>query len=332
MKSHKRDVDGGWAWLALVAVYGGMLTLSTVMYTSGVLYVEMLEYYREDAAKTSVIGALNTGLMCLLGVGNALASVPLALVLVHYFEKHRNVVLALSQVVIGIAMFIASPLALWLLREYGLKGTLLITSGLSAHIFVCAIVCKPSSSEIDSRKRTLPLEETALKEKSTICVCVRGLDLDAFKSLPFICFLISTTTWNFMLSVCLMHLPNYVITKGLDESHITVMMTIFSITNTVGRFGAVFVVDNVYIDNFVVHIGCLGIAGIITMSFASFDHLPFAEYAFAGAIGIFTGLPSALVTPMTLSLVDFGRISKAHGLVNFFSGLGYVTGPPIAVE
>ncbi|XP_052784446.1 monocarboxylate transporter 14-like isoform X4 [Mya arenaria] len=217
MKSHKRDVDGGWAWLALVAVYGGMLTLSTVMYTSGVLYVEMLEYYREDAAKTSVIGALNTGLMCLLGplvsicinkyscrltmvigglflmsayltsafvsninllilflgviggVGNALASVPLALVLVHYFEKHRNVVLALSQVVIGIAMFIASPLALWLLREYGLKGTLLITSGLSAHIFVCAIVCKPSSSEIDSRKRTLPLEETALKEKSTIC-------------------------------------------------------------------------------------------------------------------------------------------------------------------
>ncbi|XP_052784444.1 monocarboxylate transporter 10-like isoform X2 [Mya arenaria] len=184
MKSHKRDVDGGWAWLALVAVYGGMLTLSTVMYTSGVLYVEMLEYYREDAAKTSVIGALNTGLMCLLG-----------------------------------------PLVSICINKYSCRLTMVIG----------------------------------------------GL---------------------FLMSAYL---------------------TSAFVSN---------------INLLILFLGVIG--GIITMSFASFDHLPFAEYAFAGAIGIFTGLPSALVTPMTLSLVDFGRISKAHGLVNFFSGLGYVTGPPIA--
>ncbi|XP_052784445.1 monocarboxylate transporter 10-like isoform X3 [Mya arenaria] len=168
MKSHKRDVDGGWAWLALVAVYGGMLTLSTVMYTSGVLYVEMLEYYREDAAKTSVIGALNTGLMCLLG-----------------------------------------PLVSICINKYSCRLTMVIG----------------------------------------------GL---------------------FLMSAYL---------------------------------------TSAFVSNINLLILFLGVIG---------------EYAFAGAIGIFTGLPSALVTPMTLSLVDFGRISKAHGLVNFFSGLGYVTGPPIA--
>ena len=65
MKS--RDVDGGWAWMVLVAVYCGKIVLSTALYMSGVFYVALVDYYHEDPAKTVIIGSLYSGLMCLCG-------------------------------------------------------------------------------------------------------------------------------------------------------------------------------------------------------------------------------------------------------------------------
>ncbi|XP_052783268.1 monocarboxylate transporter 9-like [Mya arenaria] len=255
MTSRTHDIDDGWAWVVLAAVYSGQLLLSTAMYTAGVLYVEMLDYYQDDATKTSIIGSLNSGLLCLLGplvsicinklscrvtiftggvclmlaylssafvsninllilsigvlggIGNALSSVPFTVVLVYYFERRRNIVLILSQAVIGIAMFLASPLALWLLDEYGLKGTFLIIAGFCAHLCVCAVICKPSVKEAKYKQY---------------------------------------------------------------------------------------------------------------------------KYVFVAAIGLLTGLPNSLATPLTLTLVGVENISIAHGLVYFFCGIGFVSGPPLA--
>ena len=47
----------------------------------------------------------------------------------------------------GFSLFIASPLAFALLKEFGLSGTFLILAGLNAHICVIAVICKPSTIE-----------------------------------------------------------------------------------------------------------------------------------------------------------------------------------------
>ncbi|WAR28860.1 MOT12-like protein [Mya arenaria] len=330
MTSRTHDIDEGWAWVVLAAVYSGILLVSTVILTAGVLYIELLDYYQDDATKTSIIGSLNSGLLCLLGIGNALSGVPLAVVLVYYFERRRNIVLTLSQAVIGVAIFLASPLALWLLEEYGLKGTFLILAGICAHLCVCAVICKPSVEEEKLKINALKSKDVTMNKPYTYCKCDSLLDLQVLRSLPFVLFLMSTSTWNFMLSVCLMHLPNYVMTKGLNATDITVLMTIFSISNTVGRLSAVFIVDCKHLDNMVVHICCLVIASIFALFFQLYNHLPSAEYVFVAATGILTGLPNSLATPLTLALIGVENISIAHGLVYFFCGIGYVSGPPLA--
>ena len=67
MRKPDSDIDRGWAWLVLIAVYLGIIILSTTMFMGGVLYVALLEHYNADEAKTSLVGALNGGLLCLLG-------------------------------------------------------------------------------------------------------------------------------------------------------------------------------------------------------------------------------------------------------------------------
>ena len=67
MKKQRLDIDRGWAWLVLVTVYFGILIHATTVFMGGVLYVAILARFDADEAKAALVGALNGGLMCLLG-------------------------------------------------------------------------------------------------------------------------------------------------------------------------------------------------------------------------------------------------------------------------
>lgn len=64
MNRQKSDIDRGWAWVVLVAAYLGMFIFCLAMYMNGVLYVALLERFREGEAKTALIGAIGIGLQC----------------------------------------------------------------------------------------------------------------------------------------------------------------------------------------------------------------------------------------------------------------------------
>ena len=51
---------------------------------------------------------------------------------------------------------------------------------------------------------------------------------------------------------------------------------------------------------------------------------------FAALVGLYTGGPFSLMTPITLQLVRLEDLPAAHGLEYFFSGLGLVPGPFVA--
>ena len=51
---------------------------------------------------------------------------------------------------------------------------------------------------------------------------------------------------------------------------------------------------------------------------------------FAALVGLYTGGPNSIMTPITLKLVPIEDLPAAHGLEYFFSGLGYVPGPFVA--
>lgn len=292
-----------------------------------------------------------------LGIGNSLASTPFVVVLGYYFDKYRNITIAVSQAIIGFGFFLASPLAIIILNGYGLRGTFLILGAINAHICVVAMVCKPSSVErkilAGSRKvkgkeegnvhekillndtdkfidyeenqvlqeandkfklendlrsmnrklismencdnETLTLERKGLLQESDERSCALVVDckikitqkdnktigntdhfsegssnlknpfdmttshenklhlksqtdineskytkallnLQLMKNFRFIMFLLSTLSWNFTLSLCAMHLPNYMSIRGAGDVEISAIMTCFSVSNLAGRF------------------------------------------------------------------------------------------------
>ena len=60
------DIDRGWAWVAATAAYLTMIINCITLFMGGVLYIDLLETFKEGKAKTSLVSALNSGLLCLL--------------------------------------------------------------------------------------------------------------------------------------------------------------------------------------------------------------------------------------------------------------------------
>ena len=63
----KRDIDRGWAWVVMMSSYTGMVIYCVPLYMSGVLYIALLDKFKEGEAKTSLIGAVSAGLLCFAG-------------------------------------------------------------------------------------------------------------------------------------------------------------------------------------------------------------------------------------------------------------------------
>ena len=262
----------------------------------------------------------------------------MVVVLAHYFEKRRNTVISVSTAIIGLGMFLASPMALAVLETYALSGSFLILSGFNANICVAGVICRPSSKErgIFHKFRNEPmyLSDANAKNNFSVMQCFRRIrsafNIGIMRNKAFVAFMFSTLTWNVILSVFLIHLPNYILTQGATSFEISVIMTWFSGGNTAGRFLSAMIVDRRSINNFVVHIVALSLAGIISMAFPSLSYTNFVRYIFAGVGGFFTGMPNSLTAPILLEILGVNQLSTAHGLEFFFSGLGFIIGPPIA--
>ncbi|KAH3704325.1 hypothetical protein DPMN_079381 [Dreissena polymorpha] len=79
------------------------------------------------------------------------------------------------------------------------------------------------------------------------------------------------------------------LTKGKSDVDVTLIMKIFGICNTSGRFISAisFVTDK--LDSLIIHICCLGVSGALTISYPLYASIDGAEFAFAVIAGIFIG-------------------------------------------
>ena len=63
------DIDGGWAWVVMVASFGCFILCGGVTYTSGVLHSVLLNRYNAQVSLTTWASGLYTALICMSGKG-----------------------------------------------------------------------------------------------------------------------------------------------------------------------------------------------------------------------------------------------------------------------
>lgn len=72
-----------------------------------------------------------------------------------YFRQRRALALALVKCGVSVGSMVVPQLLTWMLREYGLHGTLLLTGGLCLHSFPAILLLRPTSFYKKKHARTL---------------------------------------------------------------------------------------------------------------------------------------------------------------------------------
>ncbi|XP_060589457.1 monocarboxylate transporter 2-like isoform X2 [Ruditapes philippinarum] len=374
------DVDKGRAWIILMAVYSLVIFLSTTLYMNGLYLAVLVDLYHEDLTKTSMIGALNSALLNLMGpvvsvfvdiyscrtcmfvggillsisyfasffskninvyiftigivggIGNAFSAMPPSVFIAYNFEKWRNFTLSFKEVLVGVGMFIASPLLFWLIDTFGINGSFLIVSGINLQICVVSLICWPNSKERNLIKMKTKQTNRDHSTCKTICQNLKSsikLSLILLKNRQLVLFMLSTLSWNFILSACSLHLPRYMVTRGFGDASVVSVMTVFSVSNTLGRLCAAATVGSGGIDSNILQIGMLGVLSFSTILFPLYGGWSYSAFVLAVLSGFYCGGPNALLTPITVGLIGIEKMSSGYGLLTFFSGIGVLTGPPV---
>ena len=235
------------------------------------------------------------------------------------FDKYRDLFITLCYITNGIGLFIATPLALFVLDNLGLSNFFLVCASFTAHICVIGAVVQPSviEKEIQSKRNRATLDN---KDISHCGGCI----LLAHKAL--VCCLCTNIAWAFAFITCATHVPNYVTTYGGSDQEIEHVMIAFSVGKMLGR-AAGFLLTNCYRKNSLYgYVASLFVCAMLSMTFPLYAKITFGVYAFVIQTGFFTGIPNAMMTQLPARFVGISKLSEANGLSYFFSGLGFGMG------
>lgn len=254
-------------------------------------------------------GITSPGLICVLGFN---------------FDKFRDQALASAFLMVGVGMFVSTPLALYTVSNYGLTTTLVLCGCIHAQICVLGAICRPSVIEKEAkieRKETLSGSSTS-KTKTFV-------DFSLLKNKSFLMFMISTSVWNFALNAGIVHLPNFVVTLGGNETYIGFLSMSFSVANLFGRLMGSLSVSKLRKWCLHIHVLVLGVSGILTSLVVFYYRVYGGVLLFALQLGVFTGWPNSLMTPLSVGFVGVNKMSEAYGLSYLFCGFGVSTGPVV---
>lgn len=101
-----------------------------------------------------------------IGIGSAMAYSPSIVTVGQYFEKHRALANGISVSGSGLGNFAIPPLMRVLLDNYGLRGTMLILSGLMLNVCVCGALLRPLDFYTKIHLRRLERQRAAQQDSS----------------------------------------------------------------------------------------------------------------------------------------------------------------------
>lgn len=59
--------DGGWGWIVCIAAFFSMLILDGMMFSFGILFLELLDFFQASKSQTAMVGSALMGLHLIAG-------------------------------------------------------------------------------------------------------------------------------------------------------------------------------------------------------------------------------------------------------------------------
>ncbi|XP_013389623.1 monocarboxylate transporter 13-like [Lingula anatina] len=360
--SHCDDVDKGWAWVVMAAGSLSIFLTNGMSYSVGVMYLPMLETFKEGEATTSMVGSVFMGLSMLTGVfasilcdkfdcrktcilGGFLFAAGMTcstfgtsctyLVITFGIIAGTGMTFAYTSVHICVSHYFnrRRPFALSALHTGGSIGQ--IVFGPLTHVFIdiytwrgaCLLLGAISLHLVVAGALLRPHRNEYLhKERKRASI----LDFGLFKNIPFDLFLATVLFMCVAFGMVYLHFPAYSVYNGTSEHMAAMLLSVIGITSMCLKLLVGGAMSHDSVDIWTVFTICNTITGLLTVFSPAFMKGFSGQLAFAVLFGMYTA-PFVICTNSLAALyAETSQLGFAMGLLAFASGIGLFVGPVIA--
>ncbi|PVD34236.1 hypothetical protein C0Q70_05504 [Pomacea canaliculata] len=137
--------DRGWAWMIVLGTFINITIVTGYLRSTGIIFVELLESFRGACIQDVTHLWHQIRSLQHKWCRTSHASSPGEVLVGAYFKRRRSLALAIGKCGGSVGSFAIPPLVVYLLQEYGLRGTLLVYGAICFHSLAAAFLLRPTS-------------------------------------------------------------------------------------------------------------------------------------------------------------------------------------------
>ncbi|XP_021378223.1 monocarboxylate transporter 12-like isoform X1 [Mizuhopecten yessoensis] len=384
VKREATPVDGGYAWVILIACTLSYMTLVGTCKAFGILYNEFITMYDAGAGNTAWISSLmfflsfllgplanylvgvfsfravvmcggllvsigyfisafvprmewmflTIGIVC--GVGSGLALAPCGTIVSFYFLKKRALANGILVSGSGLSSFVFPYLYRYAIDRFGVKGALIIISGLALHMCIAgALLRQPLElatthrspdkyTEVETNDIKLTKNQTSeLKKRgNTFPVYMRLL-----RNTRLVMFIIVFAINVLAYAANFVAFPAHMQSLGLNQSQVTIAFSMIGAAEVFTRSLFGWFADKKYVANSTIMIFSGVLSGVAAILLPFLKTFPFMV-AYGLVIGIFPGAFWSLMAVVLLDCVPLNDFTSAFGLLYTFMSFAVALSQP----
>ncbi|GAB1610098.1 monocarboxylate transporter 14-like isoform X1, partial [Argonauta hians] len=283
-----------------------------------------------------------------------------------YFDKKRATAAGLAICGVGLGIFIFNNITEILLQNYGLSGTLLLSSGIVLNLVplgamvrplryrviqdmgeVQMIACDGETKKTEKRLTSSDAEEPCLAEtsamnqeetqevkfvekphlKSCLQKCVTVLNPRILRNLDMVLLCLIVLIWASQHTI-IYYLPYYAIFLGMSRADGAIFVSLIGISWIIAKMMTGVYSDILHIRTDTILFVSLGAATISVISFPyCHSYWTIIGCTVCYSLSVGTVLPLRLTMITEIFTVEY--ITSGFSTILFFNGIGYTIFPPI---
>ncbi|XP_011146128.1 monocarboxylate transporter 10 isoform X2 [Harpegnathos saltator] len=257
------------------------------------------------------------------GLGASLAYTPSLVILGHYFKKYIGLVNGIVTAGSSIFTTLIPYLIEFLLRRFGLEGTLRSLAVLTALIMACAILFKPIPVNVPQE------DEKGPKSKAKLRNCMKEIvNVSIWKRKRYVLWACSIPLALFGYFVPYVHIGKFVIMTFKDADGKLPVMCI-GITSGIGRLVFGYIADLPKVNRILLQQISFISIGILTMLLPVTKSFVVLLIISLG-MGLFDGCFISLLGPIAFDICGRSGATQAIGFLLGMCSIPLTVGPPIA--
>jgi MCP family monocarboxylic acid transporter-like MFS transporter 12 len=281
--------------------------------------------------------SLNLIIGMMTSCGLAMVYIPAYLIISFHFEKHRALATGLAVSGSGLGLFVMSPLAEYLISEFGWRDACFLFGAISSHTFISACLFHTNDDKNDKQLIIMDTLKTERTHEQEISAINKSFSfkfniflyeiMRIYREKNFIVLNLSYFILSFAVVAPYNFLPSHIKHNKIEDPN-SISLSLIGLSTLAGQIFIGFLSDIYRKHNWFIYAMSTIIAGISTVLVPYISDIKFI-YMYSIVFGFMTSANYVLQSSLVIESLGLANLTLAFGCIQLCQAFSTLFGTPL---